>query len=83
MHTDIFASVSEVSGVYSSSYTRGSDSPKVGNEPFGTVETNNIDDVKGFKAQRNERLAKGINLLTILFPGPCSVRNVFHLDPLK
>jgi hypothetical protein len=54
MLADIFASVGEIGGVYSSSYSTGGNGSKVCDKPRTTVEANNVDNVEGLKAKRDE-----------------------------
>jgi len=54
----------------------GQNASKVGKQPFGSVEPDNVDDIKLVEAQLQESLSKGIGAGAVLLPSPGSVGNI-------
>jgi hypothetical protein len=71
MRANVLAGFRIVGGVNAGGDAAGGHGAEIGKEPFGGVEAQDIDDIELLTAEGNQGNTKGIDLLSIFFPGPC------------
>mmetsp|Transcript_7568 Transcript_7568/g.21000 ORF Transcript_7568/g.21000 Transcript_7568/m.21000 type:complete len:267 (-) Transcript_7568:141-941(-) len=68
--SDILTSFCIVGCINSTRNAACRNGPKIGHEPFGRIETNNVDNVKAFKPERYEGFTKCVDLRAVFIPCP-------------